>query len=53
MKKEMKSLISNQSWKLVQLLVGKKDVHNKWVYQVKQEHDGSKRYKTRLVVKGF
>ena len=53
MKYEMKSIISNQTRKLVQLLVGKKDVHNKWVHQVKQEHDGSKRYKTRLVVKGF
>ena len=28
-------------------------MHNKWVYRIKNEHDGSKRYKTRLVVKGF
>ena len=33
--------------------VGKKALHNKWVYKIKNEHDGSKRYKTRLVVKGF
>ena len=33
--------------------VGKKALHNKWVYRIKNEHDGSKRYKTRLVVKGF
>ena len=33
--------------------VGKKDLHNKWVYRIKNEHDGSKRYKTILVVKGF
>ncbi|RVW63089.1 Retrovirus-related Pol polyprotein from transposon TNT 1-94 [Vitis vinifera] len=26
---------------------------NKWVYQIKEEHDASKRYKARLVVKGF
>ena len=53
MKDEMKSLISNQTWKLVDLLVGKKAFHNKQVYQVKQDHDGFERYKARLVVKGF
>ena len=33
--------------------VGKKVLHKKWVYRIKNEHDGSKRYKARLVVKGF
>ena len=33
--------------------VGKKVLHNKWVYRIKNEHDGSKRYKARLVVKRF
>ena len=28
-------------------------MHNKWVYRIKNEHDSSKRYKARLVVKGF
>ena len=28
-------------------------MHNKWVYRIKNKHDGSKRYKTRLVVKEF
>ena len=28
-------------------------MHKKWVYRIKNEHDGSKRYKARLVVKGF
>ena len=32
MKDEMKSLILNQTWKLIKLPVGKKVVHNKWVY---------------------
>ena len=53
MKDEMDSLLGNQTWELTELLVGKKALHNKWVYRIKNEHDGSKRYKTRLVVKGF
>ena len=28
-------------------------MHNKWVFKIKNKHDGSKRYKARLVVKGF
>ena len=28
-------------------------MHNKWVYRIKNKHDGSKCYKARLVVKGF
>ncbi|KAK0606132.1 hypothetical protein LWI29_034423 [Acer saccharum] len=53
MKDEMKSLISNQTWELAKLPEGKKALQNKWVFQIKEEHDGSKRYKARLVVKGF
>ena len=33
--------------------MGKKALHNKWVFRIKEEHDASKRYKARLVVKGF
>ncbi|KAK7340666.1 hypothetical protein VNO77_21375 [Canavalia gladiata] len=50
---EMNSLISNQTWELAELPMGKKALHNKWVYRVKEDYDGSKRYKARLVVKGF
>jgi hypothetical protein len=42
-----------QTWELTKLPQGKKALYNKWVYRIKQEHDGSKRYKARLVVKGF
>jgi len=45
MNDEMKSLTSNQTWELIELLVGKKALHNKWVYRVRKEHDGSKKYK--------
>ncbi|KAE8664067.1 hypothetical protein F3Y22_tig00112857pilonHSYRG00227 [Hibiscus syriacus] len=53
MKDEMDSLMSNQTWELAELSPGKKALHNKWIYRIKEEHDGSKRYKARLVVKGF
>jgi hypothetical protein len=53
MKEEMDSLVNNQTWKLVQFLVGKRELQNKWVYKLKEEDGGKKRYKTRLVVKGF
>ena len=33
--------------------VRKKALHNNWVYKIKNEHDGSKRYNAILVVKGF
>ena len=53
MKDEMDSLLGNHTWELTELPVGKKALHNKWVYRIKNEHDDSKRYKARVVVKGF
>ena len=53
MKDEMDSLLGNQTWELTKLLVGKKALHNKWVYRIKNEDDGSKYYKAKLVVKGY
>ena len=32
---------------------GKKALHNKWIYRIKNEHDSSKRHKARLFVKKF
>jgi len=53
MNDEMDSLLSNHTWELADLPKEKKALHNKWVYRIKEEPDGSKRYKARLVVKGF
>ena len=53
MKDEMDSLLGNQTWELTELPIGKKALQNKWVYKIKKKHDSSKRYKARLVVKGF
>jgi hypothetical protein len=51
MKDEMYSLLSNQTWALTELPVGKKILYNKWVYRIKGEYNGSKRYKAGLTVK--
>ncbi|KAJ9551831.1 hypothetical protein OSB04_015876 [Centaurea solstitialis] len=53
MKEEMGSLNKNKTWELTKLPRDKKALQNKWVFRIKEEHDGSKRYKARLVVKGF
>ena len=53
MKEEMKSLVKNQNWDLVKLPIGKRALQNKWVYRLKEEDGGKKRYKAKLVVKGF
>jgi ATP-binding cassette subfamily B (MDR/TAP) protein 1 len=53
MNEEIMSLEKNETWSLTKLPAGKKALQNKWVFRVKEEHDGSKRYKARLVVKGF
>ncbi|GKE68958.1 retrovirus-related pol polyprotein from transposon TNT 1-94, partial [Tanacetum coccineum] len=50
---EMVSLEKNQAWSLVRLPAGKKALQSKWVFRVKEEQDDKKRYKARLVVKGF
>ncbi|WP_165303592.1 reverse transcriptase domain-containing protein, partial [Enterobacter cloacae complex sp. CH23B] len=52
MQVEMDSLHRNQTWELVELPKGKRALQNKWVYKLKEEDGGKKRYKSRLVVKG-
>ena len=50
---KMDSLAHNQTWNLVRLPTCKTKLYNKWVYKLKEEDGGRKRYKARLVVKGF
>ncbi|GKC46222.1 retrovirus-related pol polyprotein from transposon TNT 1-94 [Tanacetum coccineum] len=50
---EMVSLEKNQTCSLVRLPAEKKASQRLWMFKVKEEHDGRKRYKARLVVKGF
>ena len=38
---------------MVELLESKLALNNKWVYWLKEKNDGTRRYKARLVVKGF
>ena len=38
---------------MIELLKSKRALQNKLVYRLKEENDGTRRYKTRLVVKGF
>ncbi|KAH9313026.1 hypothetical protein KI387_028061, partial [Taxus chinensis] len=53
MDEEHQALMENQTWDLVKLPEGKRALQNKWVFRVKEEEGGKKRYKAQLVVKGF
>nr|GEY81042.1 retrovirus-related Pol polyprotein from transposon TNT 1-94 [Tanacetum cinerariifolium] len=48
---EMVSLEKNQTYSLVRLLAENKASQSLWMFRVEEEHDYSKRYKARLVVK--
>ena len=51
---EFESLISNQTWVLVDLPQGSKAIGYKWVLKRKYNTDGSiHTFKVRLVAKGF
>ena len=51
---ELDALTKNHTWDLVTLPPRQSVVGCKWIYKIKTCSDGSiKRYKTRLVVKGF
>jgi hypothetical protein len=54
MQEEMSSMDKNNVWELVDLLLGRKTIGNKWVLKVKHKADGLiDRYKLRLVAKGY
>ncbi|CAA0832210.1 Leucine-rich repeat receptor protein kinase EMS1 [Striga hermonthica] len=51
---EMDSIVSNQTWELVDLPAGSKPIGCKWVFREKYNTDGSiQTFKARLVAKGF
>ncbi|GKD07177.1 retrovirus-related pol polyprotein from transposon TNT 1-94, partial [Tanacetum coccineum] len=50
---EMVSLEKNQTCSLVTISAGKKASQRLWMFKVKEEQNDSKRFKARLVVKGF
>ncbi|RVW60112.1 Retrovirus-related Pol polyprotein from transposon RE1 [Vitis vinifera] len=51
---EYSALLRNNTWSLVDLLVGRKVIGCKWIFRVKENLDGSiNKYKARLVAKGF
>lgn len=51
---EMKSLIQNKTWHLVDLPKNRRAISNRWVFKIKTKPNGDvDRYKARLVVKGF
>lgn len=51
---EFDALLANETWCLVPLPCGRLPIGCKWVFRVKEKHDGtSNKYKARLVAKGF
>jgi len=50
---EFKSHQENGTWVPAKLPAGKKGISTKWVFKFKTNADGSRRYKARLVVRGY
>ena len=51
---EMKSILQNETWELVDLPPGKNAIGCKWVFKTKINADGSvNKYKARLVAQGY
>lgn len=53
MKNEVDSFFENKTCVAAKLPEGKKAIKTKWVFKLKNEADGSVRFKARLVVKGY
>lgn len=53
MEEEYRSLISNDTWDLVDLPRGRHPIKSKWVFNIKRDQHGNvEKYKSRLVAKG-
>lgn len=51
---EIKSIVKNKTWELVDLPVGAKAIGLKWIFKIKRNSDGSiNKFKERLVAKGY
>ena len=53
MRDAMKCSMDKCTWNLDPLLEKRKVVQNKWVYRLKDEVVGKKKYKEKLAVKGY
>ena len=53
MNEEIQSIEKNNTWKITNLLIGKKPIGVKWVYKTKYKLDGKVyQFKVRLIAKG-
>lgn len=52
MHEEIESLNQNNTWILVDKPEGQKILNSRWIFKIKINPDGTKRYKARLVIKG-
>ena len=54
---EINNFLKRGSWKFIQketvLQQGRKPIATKWVFKIKDESDHTKRYKSRVVTKGY
>ena len=50
---EMRSLEKNDRWVLIELPARKRALLKMWVFRIKTKPDGNRRFKARLVVKGY
>ena len=48
-----RSLEKNDTWVLTELPAEKRALLNKWLFRIKTEPDGKRRFKARLVVKAY
>ncbi|CAI7743005.1 unnamed protein product, partial [Closterium sp. NIES-54] len=54
MESELKSIVENGTWELVELPEGRKAITSKWLFKIKSDADGNiERYKSRLVAKWY